>query len=280
MPHIHFNLTDPRWAIVLAGVIQNARMPGFKEINQKLTVSFEKNSDFMSRLADVFEAKPSETPDYTLPSPEQYPFIDTFQAQSHARSLFEQHGIKQDPVIVPLYLNALAANSLLLTHKVSSKVGFFMPKPTKQQLEQAPDSDVIIENESMRRVAEQFAEGYGIESPVIISAEDYSEADIAAAMFKTKILTARPHHYTQYIARSQYKGFDHIHENIPVVSVIDDSCKHDNRFLVSWNAQIPVFLDDTNEVLKARGKAWKIRKNYNFNHRDFYKDAAAGTLRG
>jgi hypothetical protein len=270
--HLHFDLDDPRWAIVLAGALQVARTGDYRAVNPKFTVSFERGKNpLIDYIANAFEIKPADAPTYNLPKPEQYPFIDYYQASTHAKNLFEQHGIKQDPVPIPLYLQSLAANSILLTHGIASKPGYYVPVPGRTALDSAPNSDVIIESREMESIALAFCEGLGIEDPVVISCEDYDDKTIAIASYKTKAIVSRPHHYTQYVARSCYTGFDGLALNVPVVAVIDSTSSHDNRFLVSWNAQLPIAYNEYPENIINRGKAWKIRQEFGFDHRKYYK---------
>lgn len=278
--HFHFDIEDPRWAIVLAGALHVGRTGEYRAINPQYTVSFElgRNS-LVDYIAEAFEIKPVNAHMYSLPKEEQFGFIDYFQASSHAKNLFEQHGIKQEAIIVPLYLQHLASNSILLTHGIASTAAYFVPTPGKSQLELVPTSDAIIETQEMEPIAVAFCKGLGIENPVILCCEDYDPKTIAISLFKTNALVSRPHHYSQYVARSQYTGFDNLHTNVPVVSVIDDTCPHSNRFLVSWNAQLPIFVKEPLETVINKGKAWKVRQNYKFDHREFYKDHAAGTVK-
>lgn len=270
--HLHFDLDDPRWAIVLAGALYTAKTAEYGQVNPNFTASFELGRNpLIDYIAEGFTNKPKDAAPYHLPKPEQYPFIDNYQATTQAKNLFEQHGIKQEVVAVPLYIQNLAANSILLTHGLASKPGYYVPTPGKGQLALALDSDVIIENTQMRTLAILFCKGLGIEDPKILCCEDHDDKTIALATFKTKAIVARPHHYTQYVARSCYTGFDGLASNVPVVTVIDDTCSNDNRYMVSWNAQLPTRLTDSAESILNKGKAWKIRQDFGFDHRKYFK---------
>lgn len=272
MNHIHFNLQDPRWAIVLAGALSNARLDEYKKMNRYFTVSFDQTNPLIAHIGKYFEQKPANAKDYTLPSEQHYIEIDKYQATMHAKNLFENHGIKQEPQIVPLYLQYLASNTLLLTHGIANKPSYFFPQPNRKTLASVPDCNILLQDESMRRVGLDFAKGLGIENPTVLVASDYDDFTAAAIYFKANCLVAKPDHFLQYVARAQYSGFDSLPENKPVLSVIDESTQHSNRYLVSWNAQIPVFLHEPTESIFNKGNAWRIRSNYGFDHRKFFKD--------
>lgn len=276
--HIHFNIEDPRWAVVLAGVAVNGKEPGFKEINPAYNISFEPVNPVLEYISRHFSPKPNPCEPYSLPAESQYPFIDQFNALTQAKNLFEQHGIAQEPQIVPLYVPYLAYNTLLLTHGIASKPGYFFPKPSKKVLDTLDPVDCIVEDETMLDLAKHFMNGLGVSNPVIEVYGSPDSLESAQKLFKAQALISRPHHVSQYICRSQYRGFDFIHENIPVLSVIDDTCI-ENRYLLSWNAQIPATLGEPIDHTISKGKAWKIRKHYKFDHRAFFADYIKGTVK-
>lgn len=271
MNHIHFNVQDPRWAIVLAGAIASSRENNYKQMNKHFTVSFDTSNTLIAHMAKYFEEKPLGAKDYAMPTEKHYPEIDKYQAAMHAKNLFENHGIKQDPIVMPLYLQHLASNSLLLTHGIASKAGYFMPKPNRKRLLDAPDCNVLVQHESMKDVGTQFARGLGIENPTILVASDYDDLTAAMIYFKSNLLVTKPDHFLQYVARAQYLGFDSLSDNKPVLSVLDQTTQQDNRYLVSWNAQIPVFLHEPSDSIFSKGNAWRIRSTFQFDHRRFYK---------
>jgi hypothetical protein len=275
--HIYFENLDPRWAIVLAGAVSVASKGTFKKLNPPFSVSFSREDPLVAHIADSFDPPSSNMTLFKLPE-EQYPFIDYFQAATAAKSLLDNHGIKQEPNVVPIYLSPLASNSLLLAYGIASTPDFFCPVFSKAQLESVPSPDGIIELESMRGIATAFLTGLGVTDPEILCLDGHNSIQIALLCSKTRAIFARPYHLSHYILRSKYNGYDRLSENIPAVAIIDETCQQDNRYLVNWNGQIPVFRDEPVEAVAYKGKVWMTKAKYGFNHREFLKDHAKGLI--
>lgn len=277
--HIHIVTQDIRWASCFAGAANSARTGLNKTMNPKFTISFEPTTPLIAHLASRFDAKPINAVDYEIPPEERYPLLDYFTAMFQAKQLEEQHGIKKEPNIIPLYIHALAANSLLMTHSLYSVPGYYFPKFSRKELSEVDKCDVLVELDSFKENGIAFAKGMGIENPVVVSLEEVDEFTGAKMLFNCRLVVTRPYHAFQYIMRSFYEGIDHLGEYIPVASIIDDTVLVTDRYLISWNGQVPIFKDDSLEYIEAKGKAWKIRSNYGFDHRKFYVDQAKGTIK-
>lgn len=271
MNHIHFNIKDLRWAVTLAGAIVNARTGVNKEVNTYWSVSFERTSPAISHLADCFEAKPKDAIDYNLPLDEQCQILDHFAAANFANNLAEQHGIKQDLKVVPLYCNALAFNTLLMTHGIMSKAGYFYPDISNTEKGKLPHVDALIQHEDLRPRAEAFLAGLEVTNPVIKCIDTLDEWDVVKYALTCKFTLSYPNHYIQYITRAQYKGFDYLGSYNPVGSYIDPSIKNDDRYLTSWCGQVPILSTDSLQTIEDRGRLWKLQAKYNFDHRAIYK---------
>jgi hypothetical protein len=279
--HIHINTTDVRWAIALAGAVQNAKNEVNSKINGPFSVSFEKTTPEIEFLSEFFDAKPEGHPSWEPPQPELFGFIDEFSAKNHQRELEEQHGIKQDLPAVPLYLSELASNSMIIAHNVFCKPDFFYPKFSKKLLEGVPGCDGIVEFKTNIAQATAFLRGMGISDPVIYAAEDLDTfTAMKMAANGCKLVFTRPMHYLQFYQRSRYTGYDNLANDISVVSLINDTVKADDRYLVSWSGQIPVFENEPVDTITAKGQAYSLRKSYDFDHRKFFKDYAEGKING
>lgn len=272
MIHLHFNITDLRWAICLAGVVNSAKTGGNLKVNPPFTVSFEPSTPLMAHFASFYNKKPANAIDYVFPTTEQYPLIDQFSAVNFAINLEQQHGIRQKPVIVPLYNNNLIQNILLMKDKIIGKSEYYFPEFSKNEMTGIPDCDVLIEMSKYKDLALAFCKGSELPCKNIVSLEDVSELTAAKLTSTCKLFISRPYHPLQYIFRSRYKGFDRLAECPPILSVIDGTVKSNDRNLVSWNGQIPVLKQDQLRDIILRGKVWRTRLTYNFDHRKFYKE--------
>jgi hypothetical protein len=159
-----------------------------------------------------------------------------------------------------------------MTHGIASKAGYYFPTFSKNQLRDAVYCDALVESKEFIPQATRFCEGMGIESPKVASVEDIDMLTAAKTLSTTKVLVSRPYHPLQHIMRSWYNGYDFLANYIPVLSIIDDTVKQDDRYLVSWSGQIPVFNGEGDDSIRAKGKAYTVRKSYNFDHRAFLKD--------
>lgn len=279
MRHLKFNIDDPRWAIAIAGTIRNAQEGAYIKLNVPFTVSFKSSNPLIQYLADYFDPIDEDSPDYMMPSQEQYHLLDYYSAAIVSKNLQEQHGIKQEPNVVPLFIHALSYNMLLMTHAIASAPGYYFPKFSKSALEGVEATDALVESMDLVPGAISFCTGMGIENPVIKCIEGLNDLEVAKLYFRTKLIMTKPNHLLQYIARSQYKGFDFLSENIPVLSVIDRTVTPDDRYLVSWSGQIPYFVGQSDVETLEKGKAYKIRKSYNFDHREYYRDFSKGKIK-
>jgi len=274
MNHLHFKLEDPRWAITFAGAAVSAMQEPNSKVNGPFNISLEGDNDLIQYMGSYFSRKPEGIYPYVPPTEDQYTALDYFQAARLAKNLAEQHGIKQDPVVVPLYIHMLSSVALLMTPGIVCEAGYFFPKFSNKELREVDVTGCIIQEEGMRPYAERFLEGAGIKEKSIVSIEGMSDLEIAKMYFRTNAFVARPFHLLHYIARSQYKGYDFLYENIPALAYIDNSVKPTNRFLVSFNGQIPVLDGEPHQMVKKKGELWKLRMQYKFDHREFYRDMA------
>lgn len=274
MNHLNFNIDDPRWAIVIAGNVINAKKDSFVKLNRPFTISLKSTNPLIQYIGEHFDQYNKDIPDYQLPNEEQYNLLDYYSAATIAKNLQEQHGIKQEPNVMPLFLHNLAHSMLLMTHAIASKPGYYFPKFSKSALVGIQETDAIVELPQFIDKATAFCEGLGIASPNVICIQGLDDLTVAKMCQRTKLIVSRPNHLVQYIARANYKGFDFLNECLPVLSVIDNTITPSDRYLVSWNGQIPCLDNDNLNEIKAKGVAYKMRKFYNFDHREFYKAEA------
>lgn len=274
-PHLHFNITDTRWAISIAGAINSARFGINNKINRPFTVSFEPTNPEIAFLAQFYDAKPANAEDYPMPDEAFYPILDFFAAKNHAAALEEQHGIRIEPVAHPTYTNVLASNALLMTHGLVSTPGSFYPEFNKHDLQSISPCDIIVEKKEYSIYATAFCKGAELSCKSIKTIEEIGGDFNAFKMIKagTSLFVGHSWHPIQHYLHSQYKGFDSLKEIIPILTVMDGTCDpNTNRHLTSFSAQIPVMENEIPAVAEQRGKVWRLRYNYDFDHRKFFKD--------
>lgn len=276
--HLHFNTTDLRWAISLAGAIESLKIGAKRKFIDNMSFSFEPTTPLIEHIANNYGAKPQNVEDYVLPSEAHYPVLDNFAATSFANYLRDQHGILQAPNLIALPIPMLAQQSLLITHGLPVDVGYFFPEFTKSSLRETDPVDGLVEEASMIPVLTVFLEGLGCANPKVVSLETVDELTGAKMLSFCKAFAGRPYHPFQYILRSKYTGFDNIVKDVPSLAIIDDSCSATNRYLLSWNAQLATPVSEPIEMSRHRGKVWALYQKYDFDHRKIIKAQLAGEI--
>lgn len=274
--YIHFDIKDVRWAIVLMGALNNAKQEPFSQVNKPFKASFEPCTNTLKYLSSYFDAVIPGCKSYALPNDEQCKILDYYAANKSSKELLERHGIQQAPNVHPLYLPNLAHNTLLMTHGISSEPGFFFPAPRGSVLKNIAPVDAVVEKSEYIPLAKAFCKGLNQPCENVLVYDDVDEFIAIQSIFNSKVVLSRPYHTLQYVLRAQYKGFDHLANNIPSIAITDSTVNVSNRYLISWNGQIPSYDTESIEAFENKGKAWFTRVKYDFDHRKFYKDLANG----
>lgn len=271
MININFKTTDLRWAIAYAGAIIDAKHGTGKSVNPPFDICFSGTNPEIIPLARSFSTYDESFRDFPQLVEENYPTLDYFSAQQHAVMLREQHGIDNPPQVVPLYLNALASTSLFLTAGIQSKPSYFYPKLSKSVLASYSKYDAIAEP-GYERLAKVFLEGAGVKDPSILTIDNSNLMESIGSYFLgPMVLVAKPNHVLQYIARSQYDGYDNLASQPAVLSIIDNTITSADRYLVSWMGQIPAYINEQEDQIRQKGVNWSIRVAHNFDHRSYIR---------
>ncbi len=255
------------WAVSVAGIVKDAIEKHGKAIKFKL----KSNDPVIQHIGQNFIGDGS-VDTYTkvsLPeTEEEFSALEKFSSDLLHKEIMEFHGIKQDLGVPRLGAAQLAEAALFKDHGLKGKAKPFYPRWKVKD----SSYNIVIDDESLRVQAENWARGYGIEPKIRVIGKDVEGAQ---ALFNEGLKVAILHYNNPYLflMQSQYKGFDNLGKVPKTISVFPAETEASRFTCPIWAGCTPVGLyDDLN--LENDGKLLRLMEEVNFDHHEYARRSA------